>query len=149
MKQHSKTYDIRWADLDPYQHVRHTAYYDYCTQVRFGYFAENGFDQKAVERLGVGPVLLREEGRFLREVPEGDQIRIELSLLGLSPDGRRFSVRHDVYRRDGVKAAVVDIDGGWLDVKRRRFGEPVPEMVELLAALEHAADYSPLPDVGS
>lgn len=32
----------RWADLDPNRHLRHTAYADYATPVRFSYLTENG-----------------------------------------------------------------------------------------------------------
>ena len=37
-------FDVRWADLDPNQHVRHTAYADYGTHVRMSWLASAGFD---------------------------------------------------------------------------------------------------------
>jgi len=67
MKEYQKSFVVRWADLDPNRHLRHTAYNDYATQVRLSCLEENGFGAKKFLDLNFGPVMFREETRYVRK----------------------------------------------------------------------------------
>lgn len=138
----SKRFEVRWADLDANRHLRNTAYLDYATHVRFAYLAENGFPSSRFGELGFGPVILREEMTFAREVGTNDELTVDYRLAGLSEDGRRFRLRHRVFRRDGVEAARIDTEGGWLDLGRRRLRPPPPELAAVLERLERTSDFA-------
>lgn len=143
-----KTFEVRWADLDANRHVRHTVYNEYATHVRFSYLAAQGFDERAFRERDIGPVLLREETTFHREVMGGDTLTIDIRLAGLSPDGGRFRISHDVVRSDDIKAATVVVDGGWLELVSRKLVRPPPDLLEVLRRARRSEDFQALPTLG-
>lgn len=142
-----KTFEVRWADLDANRHVRHTVYNEYATHVRFSYLAAQGFDERAFRERDIGPVLLREEATFHREVMGGDTLTIDLKLAGLSRDGGRFRISHDILRSDDVKAATVVVDGGWLELVSRRLVAPPPDLLDVLRNAARSEDFESLPSL--
>ena len=72
---------VRWSDLDPNGHVRHSVYYDYGAQIRIAYLQQLGFDIAWMSRNGLGPVLFREEAKFHRELNSGDELVVDLQTL--------------------------------------------------------------------
>ena len=63
---------------------------------------------------------------------------IDLSLVELRAGGSQFVLRHDVWRDDGPRAAVLTLEGGWLNLETRSLVEPPAELVELLGKLPAA-----------
>lgn len=145
-KPFAKSVEVRWADCDPNRHLRHTAYNDYATHVRFRYLEENGFGGREFARLRLGPVIFREETRFFKEVRMGEAMEVDFQVAALSPTGARFHLLQEIHRRGGELAAVVRVEGAWLNVETRKLVEPPPELVELIRALPRTADYRELPD---
>lgn len=135
---------IRWADLDPNGHVRHSAYFDYGAQARISYLAEQGFGIDWMRKHAVGPVLFREEARYLRELHLGDEIILSVLLTALSEDHRKWSMRHEIFRGDEL-CAILDMDGAWLDLARRKIAAPPGDLVETFEALEHSEDFKLIP----
>ncbi|MCS6929512.1 MAG: acyl-CoA thioesterase [Saprospiraceae bacterium] len=115
---------VRWADLDPNGHVRHSVYYDWGASVRIACLAAHGLTLERMAAEGFGPVLLREEAVFRREVRLGDELTIHLWLTNSRPDGSRFTFRHDILRSDGTLCAVITIEGGWIDLHSRKLISP-------------------------
>lgn len=128
MKEYKKSFVVRWADLDPNRHLRHTAYNDYATHVRFSCLEENGFGANKFMAFNFGPVMFREETRFFREVGMNEEITIDFKMSGLSPDAKRFHMTHDVYKQNGKLAATVTLEGGWLDLGKRKLMAPPQEL---------------------
>jgi acyl-CoA thioester hydrolase len=124
-----------WGDMDFNSHMRNTAYLDKSADVRMMFFSENGFPMQEFIRLRIGPVVMRDELEYAREVNLLEEIRCTLELTMLAPDGTRFGIRNTFYRADGKLAARVNTLGGWLDLSSRRLVVP-PE--GLLAALRRA-----------
>lgn len=145
MTAYRKTFEIRWADVDPNRHVRHTAYNDFATHVRLSYLREQGFGPDAFAAHDVGPVITREETRFFREVGMADTVTIDFKLAALSPAADRFRLTHDVTRSDGVLAARVVVDGVWLDLTTRKPTAPPPELAAVMRAMARTDDYQDLP----
>ncbi|MEZ5331458.1 MAG: acyl-CoA thioesterase [Thermoanaerobaculia bacterium] len=143
------SFPVRWADLDPNRHLRHSAFNDYGTHIRFSYLEEQGFGMEAYERLDFSPVILREEVRFLREVRQGDTITLDMRLVAGSPKLARFRLAHDVTRSDGVLAATIEVDGGWMSLSKRKLIEPPVELAEALRRVQPAEGFEELQDIGS
>lgn len=143
------SFPVRWADLDPNRHLRHSAFNDYGTHIRFTYLEQQGFGMEAYERLDFSPVILREEVRFLREVRQGDTITLDMRLVAGSPKLTRFRLAHEVTRADGVLAATIEVDGGWMSLTRRKLIEPPAAVVEALRRVQPADEFEPLADIGS
>ncbi len=59
---------VRWQDIDANRHLRNTAYSEFATDTRFRYVAALGYTQERFEALRFGPVILREDIRYRREV---------------------------------------------------------------------------------
>ncbi|HEV3051869.1 MAG TPA: acyl-CoA thioesterase, partial [Longimicrobium sp.] len=67
-------FEVRWSDLDGNRHVRNTAFSEYATHTRFQLLASHGFDQARLRAMQFGPVMMREEIRYKREVLFGDAL---------------------------------------------------------------------------
>lgn len=140
----SKSFEVRWADLDANRHLRNTAYLDYATHVRFAFLAANGFPAARFGELRFGPVILREEMTFLREVRPNDELTVDYRLAAQSADRRKFRLRHRFFRRDGVEAARIDTVGGWLDLDSRKLRPPPAELSAALDRLARTSDFDTL-----
>jgi acyl-CoA thioester hydrolase len=134
---------VRWADLDPNGHVRHSVYYDWGAMVRLSYLERHGVGVAWMARNGIGPVLFREEAKFLRELRFGDELRMDLQIAAASPDGRKWRMRHRLYRGADL-AASLEIDGAWLDLRARKVTIPPPEMVRAFDQASRSDDYAVL-----
>jgi len=49
-----------------------------------------------------------------------DFISVTCELVKSKKDASRWTVRHSTYRSDGVKAAIITVDGAWLDMNKRK-----------------------------
>ncbi len=131
---------VRWSDLDPNGHVRHSVYYDYGAQIRIAYLHKQGFSIDWMKSNGIGPVLFREEAKFYRELRSGDELSIDIKLSGLSGDHRKWSMQHQILR-DNKLCATLNLDGAWINLKTRRIAPPPKELVEQFEALERTEDF--------
>jgi acyl-CoA thioester hydrolase len=127
-----KEFEIKWADLDPNRHARHSIFTDYATHVRFTFLTENGFGMDDFQSLNIGPVIFSEQIYYLREVLGTDIITIDLKLGGISKDGSLWKFIHNVYKNNNKKAVSIILQGGWIDLKTRKL---VPAPKELFRAL--------------
>jgi acyl-CoA thioester hydrolase len=140
----TRRFQVRWADLDMNRHMRNTAYSEYATDVRVSFLEEHGFGFAEFARRGFGPVIHREEATYSREIGPGAAFEIDYRVAGLAPDGSRWRVEHRVVRADGKQAAVLRIDGVWLDMGSRRPIPPPPELLEALRRVARTPDYEEL-----
>ena len=129
---YSKSYEIRWADLDPNGHLHLTAYAAYALDARVGWLRDNGFSPTRFAQERFGPVVFSETNRYLKEVRLGEAITVTVQLAGLSPDAARWRIQHDVYRPDGEKAAMLVVEGSWLSMETRKLTLPPPDLQELM-----------------
>ena len=144
MPVYEKTFTVRWADMDPNVHMRHSAYTDYAAQVRLDFLADQGFTMRRFAELSIGPILFREDTRFMKEIGMSETIRVTAELGGLTTDGSRWRIIHTIYKADGRMAATVTVDGAWLDLRQRKLTVPPAEMVE---AFQHATRHESYADI--
>ncbi|MGZ3955990.1 MAG: acyl-CoA thioesterase [Flavisolibacter sp.] len=128
MPEFTRIIQVRWSDLDPNFHVRHSIYYDWGAFVRVEFLNEYGLNYEIMQELKFGPILFREECVFRREVVSGDEIKMDLHLIRSKRDFSRWSIQHQITRIDGTLCAVLTVDGAWMDVVRRKLSSP-PEKV--------------------
>jgi acyl-CoA thioester hydrolase len=144
MSDFSQSITVRWADLDPNGHVRHSVYYDWGALARIAYLEQHGVGLRWMTENTMGPVLFREEARFLREVRMGDDLSIDFKVAGLSDDGRKFRIRHTVVRGGTEVVATLEVDGAWLDLRARKIRVPPDRLTEALGELPRTDDFAPL-----
>lgn len=141
MESYSKSYEVIWADIDPNRHMRHTVYNDYAAQTRVGIFTDHGYSMDHIAKLGLGPILFREETRFLKEVYMSDTITVTCSVRAMRKDASRWTMVHEIFRGDGSKAAIVTVDGAWINLDTRKLGAPPEEMLEAIYDFPRTGDF--------
>jgi len=134
-----------WGDMDFNSHMRNTAYLDKSADVRMMYFASCGFPMSEFMRLRLGPVVMKDEVEYFREFQLLDEVRITMSLAGLSDDGSRMKLRNDFYRKDTLAARVTST-AGWFDLNARKLVCPPDPLLVHLRALTHSDDFEALPN---
>ena len=128
-----------WRDMDYNSHMANTAYLDRAADVRMMYFAENGFTAEDMLRMRIGPVIMKDEIEYYREVKLLQEIRVGFACAGLAPDGSRFMIRNEFAHADGTRCATVTSTGGWLDLNQRKLiapPEPLRKAMEALPKIE-------------
>lgn len=121
--------ELRWADLDPNWHVRHSAYYDYGANCRVSFLDRGGITAQFMHKEGFGPIIFREECVFKKELLAGDRLSIDISLLAARRDFSRWTIQHQIFKNGEILAAVLTLEGAWLDTGKRKLCVP-PEQVQ-------------------
>ena len=121
-----KSIQVRWSDLDPNYHVMHSVYYDYGAYCRIAFFYAHGLTAAVFNQNHFGPILLREECVFRREIRLDDLVTIDLQLVKAKPDCSRWTIQH-VIARNNDYAAAITMDGAWIDTTQRKLTIP-PEL---------------------
>jgi acyl-CoA thioester hydrolase len=125
--------EIRWSDIDPNFHVLHSKYYDYCANARMLVLEQKGITMQQIQQFQIGPVLLREECVFRRELKFGDAIEIKIMMQKATPDFSRWSFINEIWKNKDTLAAIVTVDGAWMDVIKRKLVAP-PELFQQVFA---------------
>jgi acyl-CoA thioester hydrolase len=115
--------EVRWADVDPNYHVRHSVYYDYGAYSRICYFNEHQITTAFLAGNHFGPILFREECIFRREIKLEDAVTIDLKLVRARPDMSRWTIQH-LLTRNNELAATINMDGAWIDTLARKLTIP-------------------------
>ena len=142
MEKFTNLIQIRWSDIDQNRHLRHSVYYDYGAMVRIAFFNHHGLTAHKLEELQVGPVIFMEEAVFRREVRPEDQLTIDVELVKTTADYSRWSFRHNFTKQDGTLAALLTIDGAWMDIVKRKLTVPNKFMQEIFADFPKSADFA-------
>lgn len=141
---YTKTLVAGWGDMDFNAHMRNTAYLDKSADVRMMYFAEHGFPMSEFVRLKLGPVVMKDEIEYFREVRLLDEMQVTLSIAGLSEDASRMILRNEFFR-DGVLCARVTSTAGWFDLANRKLTAPPEGLAGPLRATPRTEDFRVLP----
>jgi len=142
---YSKRLYAGWGDMDFNAHMSNTAYLNKCGDVRMMLFAENGFPISELARLKIGPVAMRDELEYVKEVKLMQELIVTAALAGLSDDGSRWAIRHELMRTDDKLCARVTSTGGWLDLNARKLIVPPEDLLAVTKMLSRTEDFSILP----
>ncbi len=132
---------VRWSDLDPIFHVRHSAYYDWGSLCRVAYFEKYGLTTELMQKLGFGPILFREECVFKREIRLSDPVTISIEIASSRKDYSRWSIRHTIMKNDETIGAIITIDGAFMDMKLRKLMVPPPEATNVFSQIPLSHDF--------
>lgn len=144
MGEFSREFTLRWSDADANGHVRHTVYAELAVEARMAFLQEAGYGWTELSQAGIGPILLREELDYLREIGLGERVRVDLEMAGASPDGARWRIRHGIYKAGGEQAGRVTVTGGWIDLVARRLVHPPEPLRAHFESAPRASDFEVL-----
>lgn len=145
MQKFSIPIQIRWADIDQNRHLRHSVYYDYGAMARVEFLNNHGLTSAKFEELHMGPILFREEAIFKREIKFGDSVVVDVEMMKATADYSRWSMRHNFLKHDGTLAAIINIDGAWIDIVQRKLTIPTPFVQAIFDDLPRSAEFQLLP----
>ena len=126
MTSYTKPIELRWSDLDPNFHLRHSAYYDFGAYVRIWFLRDHGLSTTVMQEQHFGPIIFREECIFRREIKLGDNVTINVQLLKAREDLSRWSIQHQFIKDGDQLAATLIMDGAWIDTELRKL-TTIPE----------------------
>lgn len=142
MTSFSKQLSLRWSDLDPNFHVRHSAYYDFGAQHRIEILENLGMTMKVLQMNHFGPILFREECVFRKEIKLSDNIFIHTKVSKMKPDASRWSIVHEFKNEENQLCATITVDGAWMDTKLRKIANPTPEIaMQALSTFPKSDDF--------
>ena len=99
--------DVRWGELDAFEHVNNTVYFRWFEDARIAYFMACGVLEH-LEATGVGPILGSTSCRFRRAVTFPDRVTVGASVERVDED--RFLMRYRVVSH-GTGEVVAEGDG--------------------------------------
>lgn len=126
-----KQLNLRWSDLDPNFHLRHSSYYDLAAQERVDILDQYGITLQLMKEEHIGPVLFKEECEFKREIHLNSKIHIVTKLLKMKRDGSRWVIQHEFLSDEDKLHALIKVEGSWIDTVKRRIARPLPDIVLL------------------
>jgi acyl-CoA thioester hydrolase len=132
---------VLWSQIDANQHMRHSAYADLGAQARLSMMESLGLKPTELFTYNIGPVLFREELFYLREIGINDHVKVTCELIRSRPDGSRWSIKHEIYRGDGIKAAIIIADGAWIDMQKRKLAILPEQLSALFMKSPRSDDY--------
>jgi acyl-CoA thioester hydrolase len=124
MYPYSQVLQFRWSDIDQNRHLLHSVFYDFGSMQRVSCLAHMGLTTSKLEEMKIGPVAFREEGLFKREIRFEDKVTIHVELVSMRKDASRWTIRHNFIKEDGTLAAIVTIEGAWMDIEIRKLTAP-------------------------
>ena len=124
---------VRWSDLDPNFHLRHSVYYDWGALCRVAFLEKSGLTWKRMYELKIGPILFREECVFRREIHLNDPVTIDMRLEKAKRDFSRFTIRHEIKKNLETVSAILTVDIAWINALSRKLAVLPDEDIALLA----------------
>jgi acyl-CoA thioester hydrolase len=139
----TKEISIRWSDLDPNFHMRHSAYYDFGAQHRIEILEQYGLTMKAMQEQHFGPVLFREECVFRREIRLNSKVFITTKVGKMKTDASRWTIVHELKNEKDELYAVISVEGAWMDTKLRKLANPTPQIaLDVMNNMPKTADFT-------
>ncbi len=136
--------EIRWSDLDPNQHLANSGYMNFMSATRMKYMVIQGVTYSDLKKWKIGPVVLREEIHYFKEVFPGKPIYVSYEITGASEDGSFYKIRHNFYNSKGENFARGIMTGTWIDMETRKIKPPSPIILEKLIDPNRSEDFSVL-----
>ncbi len=136
---------VGWSDLDGNAHMGNSSYLDYASNTRMLFFANQGFSLSRFASEKFGPVIVRDELVYRKELRLMDEFKVDFEAVGISQDGARFRVRNTFRNPYGEILATVTSEGVWFDLERRRPRAPPFDLGSLMRNLKRSSDFAEIP----
>ncbi|MCT1523288.1 acyl-CoA thioesterase [Sphingobacterium hotanense] len=132
---------VLWSQIDANVHLRHSAYADFCAQARSNMLNQLGLSLSEFSKMKIGPILFREELNYHREISLDEYIKVTVEISKFNRKNSRFSFRHEIFKQNGVRAAVVVVDGAWMNLVERKLTAVPDAWLPVLDKIPRSEDY--------
>src|SRR5690606_30568003 len=123
--EHSKTYTIVESDLDELGHMNYLRYIKIFEIARFGWFEQIGLRFENLLEEQLGPVLLKLETEYSKEVRLGDTVEIRSHLIRVGT--KSFTLKQTMLH-EGQTSATTTAIMAIMDLQKRK-AIPVPDEI--------------------
>lgn len=134
--QFQSQFPVRWADLDPNYHVRHTVFSQYASETRIAFFVRSGLFPDYLRENNVGPILFREEINYYNEATLGEILTVNCLVISMADNASKINIRNDIFKENDKKAATIYSTTMWLDLTSRKLVQPPPKVIAAFRSLE-------------
>ena len=117
---YNKEFEVRWADCDANNHMRHSAYADMAAHARIGYLTEIGIGPEWLSENNAGPVLFKETTEYFREVKMNEVLSITVEAGEPTGSDKTVTLVNNIYKENGELAARVSVLFAWMDSIARK-----------------------------
>ncbi|MDL2286625.1 thioesterase family protein [Desulfococcaceae bacterium OttesenSCG-928-F15] len=142
---YTKTFTIRWHELDANAHMKNTAYLNRAADVRLAFFAEHGFSPADFANMKFGPMALKDEIEYYKEIGLMQELTVSFVLKSINADGSRYQIQNEYFRADGKLCAKITTYGAWLNLVTRKIMAPPESLYKALLLLPKTDDFAVLP----
>jgi len=125
----------RWGEIDSNGHMRNVAYLDISANSRMEFFNANGYTLTEFFGAGLGPVVLKDEIEYKREVRLAEDLIVTNELAGMSEDNTRFIFR-------GKLACKISSLVAFFDLATRKMIAPPENLMKAILSLPRSEDFS-------
>lgn len=132
---------VRWSDLDPNFHLRHSVYYDWGAMCRIEFLNSVGLTWKRMAELQTGPIIFREECIFRREIRLNDPVTIGMRLLKAKRDFSRFTIEHEIKKNPETVSAILTVDIAWISAVTRKLTILPQEDIVMLSSTPYTKNF--------
>ena len=136
---------VGWGDIDGNGHMANTAYLDHAADTRVQYLSSQGFTTARFVAERIGPVILREEIVYRRELRLNEEYTVDMRSAGLSPDSVRFRIENTFRDLSGELIATVTSEGVWFDLDARRPRVPPKDLETVMRDTPRSPAFTDLP----
>lgn len=133
-----------WGTMDLLGHMANRAYLDLAADARMAFFGEHGFPPAEFRRVGLAPVIRKDELEYFHEVSLHETVTVTYAMLAMSPDGARYVLENEVWSEGGERAATIRSTGGWLDLRARKLVPPPGAVLAALRQVPRAPGFTEL-----
>jgi acyl-CoA thioester hydrolase len=137
-------FQVEWRDVDIMGHMRNTAYAEYASQTRTLYFRNYGHPLEEIIAKGAGPVAVRDEIFYFKELRLLDEFSVSFWLDGMNQRQTRFRYINEFINRQSEVVSMIVTDGIWMDIHARKLIRPAEEIVKAILELPKSASFSPV-----
>lgn len=122
---HRAQYLIKEIHTDLFGHVNNATYLELFEEARWDLIVRNGFGIPEIRKLGVGPVILECNLKFLREIHPREEVTITVEPLEYT--GKVGKLRQQILKTNGEVSCDAIFTFGLFDLKNRKLIEPTAE----------------------
>ena len=132
----------RWGEIDSNGHMRNVAYLDISANARMEFFNANGYTLTEFFGAGIGPVVLKDEIEYKREVRLAEDLTVTNELAGMSEDNTRFIFRNQFIKANGKLACKISSLVAFFDIATRKTIAPPENLMKAILSLPRSEDFS-------
>ena len=131
----------RWGEIDSNGHMRNVAFLDISANSRMEFFIANGYTLMEFFGAGLGPVVLKDEIEYKREVRLGEDLTVTNELAGMSVDNTRFIFRNQFIKANGKLACKISSLVAFFDIATRKTIAPPENLMRAILSLPRSEDF--------